>query len=124
MSAMGKSATNLTELQFTILDGMADDFENIEQLYLCANRAFTEEKRLSIEHPQIVLRVRFPLHEIIDEIAYMLREGYIHAKYSSDEQLASLGHLNFSALHHYWFGATERGAQAWKAYPADESLNK
>lgn len=31
--------------------------------------------------------------------------------------------MNFTALHLYWWGPTNKGKQAWKAYPGDESLN-
>jgi hypothetical protein len=41
----------------------------------------------------------------------MLREGYIEAKYSNDEELAPLRPMDLTALHHYWFGATDKGMQ-------------
>ncbi|HYU47750.1 MAG TPA: hypothetical protein VEK84_16435 [Terriglobales bacterium] len=107
---MEKSETKLTELQFTILNGMADDYEDVEQLYLYANREFTEEKLALVQ-------IRFPLRDIVDEITNMLREGYIEARYSNDEELAPLRPIDFTALHHYWFGATDKGMQAWKATP-------
>src|SRR5882762_1933467 len=90
--------TKLTELQFTILDGMADDYEDVEQLYLYANREFAESAQ-----------VRVPLRDIVGEITNMLREGYIEAKYSNDEELAPLRPIDFTALYHYWFGATDKG---------------
>ena len=52
----------------------------------------------------------------MDEITNMLREGYIEAKYSDDNELAPLRPIDFGALHHYWFGTTNKGMQAWKAY--------
>jgi hypothetical protein len=60
-------------------------------------------------------QVRFPLHIVIGEIANMLREGYIVAKYSSDEHLAPLHPMKFSSLHHYWFGATDKGTTSCKS---------
>ena len=110
------SDKKLSELQFVILDGMADDYENIEQLYLYANRDFAEEERLGIEPPRMVVRDHHPLHTIIDEIAAMLEEEYIEAKYSNDEDFAPLRPLDFAVLHHYWFGATEKGRRAWEAH--------
>jgi hypothetical protein len=101
-----QNGKNLTDLQFTILNGMADDYEDVEQLYLYANEDSGE---------------RFPLRIIIDEIANMLREGYIVAKYSNNEQFAPLYPLNLSALHHYWLGATDKGTQYWKAYLATKA---
>ena len=56
---------------------------------------------------------------MVDEIANMLHEGYIEAKYSNDAELAPLSLINFSALHHYWFGMTHKGLQAWKACRED-----
>jgi hypothetical protein len=112
---MEDSETKLTELQSTILDGMADDYEDVEQLYLYTTCEFSEEKPVANIQPS-----RFPLRDIVDEIMNMLREGYIKAKYSNDKELAPLHPLNFSALHHYWFGATDKGMHAWKAYRADE----
>jgi len=120
---MENSETKLTELQFTILDGMADDYEDVEQLYLHANREFTVEAQADVQFPRMVVQVRFPLRDIVDEIAIMVREGYIEAKYSNDEELVPLNPVDFSVLHHYWFGATDRGTQAWKAYATGNSLN-
>lgn len=113
----------LTELQFTILDGMADDYEDVEQLYLYANRESAQEEHANIQFPCMLVRVRFPLRQMLDEIANMLREGYIEAKISNNEEAAPLRPLDFTALHHYWFGATDRGTQAWKAYSTGKSLN-
>jgi hypothetical protein len=115
---MGHAEDSLTELQFTILNGMADDYEDVEQLYLYANRELEAATLASIQFPLILLQVRFPLRIVIEEIVNMLREGYIVAKYSNDEQMAPLQPLNLSALHHYWFGASDSGAQFWKAYSA------
>jgi hypothetical protein len=115
MAGMENSETKLTELQFTILDGMADDYEDVEQLYLYANREFAEEKERNVQFPRMLVQVRFPMRDIVDEIANMLLQGYIVAKYSNDEQVAPLHPLNFAALHHYWFGATDKGTQFWNA---------
>jgi hypothetical protein len=92
----------LTELQFTILDGMADDYEDVEQLYLYVNPNL----------PQ----VRVPLCDVIEELARMLREGYIAIKHSNNESVAPLHSVEFAALHHYWFGATDKGTEARKAF--------
>ena len=105
----------LTDIRFAILDGMADDYEDVEQLYLYANRDFEEQKRRNIEYPLKVLRDQYLLREIIDEISRMLRDGYIEAKYSNDQQVAPLNPVNQASLHHYWFGPTEKGKRAWKA---------
>jgi hypothetical protein len=113
---MEESAAKLTELQFAILNGMADDYEDVEQLYLNANREFAEEKLASVQLPQALVQVRFPLRDIVDEITNMLRQGHIEAKYSNDEELAPLRPIDSGALHHYWFGATDKGTQARKAY--------
>src|ERR1035438_6725708 len=43
--------------------------------------------------------------------------------HSNDEEIAPLAPLAFAALHHYWFGPTEKGKQAWKANPEDETLS-
>jgi len=77
---------------------LADDYEDVEQLYLYANREFAESAQ-----------VRVPLRDIVGEITNMLREGYIEAKYSNDEELAPLRPIDFTALYHYWFGATDKG---------------
>src|SRR5690242_5078287 len=119
--AMGDSEAKLTDLQFTILDGMADDYEDLEQLYLYANREFAEESQATVEFPRMVIQVRSPLREIVDEIANMLDEGLIHARYSNDEKLAPLQPLDFTLLHHYWFGPTDKGTKAWKANRSDKT---
>jgi hypothetical protein len=117
---MENSETKLTALQFKILDGMADDYEDVEQLYLYANRDFTGEKQANVQFPQMVVEVRFPLRDIVDEMVNMLREGYIFAKYSNDERFAPLDPLNWAQLHQYWFGATGKGTQLWKVHAADD----
>ncbi len=93
--------TMLTELQFKILDGMADDCEDVEQLYLYANP----------DLPQ----VRWPLRDVVDEVAKMLRDAYIAPKHSNNQAVAPLEPVNFTALHHYWFEATPKGTEAWKS---------
>jgi hypothetical protein len=118
---MENSETKLTDLQFKILDGMADDYEDVEQLYLYANRDFAEEEHADVEFPRMLVQIRFPLRDIVDEISNMLRRGYIEAKYSNDEEFAPLHPLNVAALHHYWFGASDKGTQCWKAHAADEA---
>lgn len=50
---MENLGTKLSELQFTILDGMADDYEDLEQLYLHANREFSDEEQANIQFPRI-----------------------------------------------------------------------
>jgi hypothetical protein len=122
---MENPESKLTALQFTILDGMADDYEDLEQLYLYANREFPEEEQENIQFPRMLVQVRFPLRALIDEIGNMLREGYIKVKYSNDDRgtpFDEQGAPGVAALHHYWFGATERGTQAWKAHLAHEAL--
>jgi DNA invertase Pin-like site-specific DNA recombinase len=98
--------------------------QDVEQLYLYANREFTEEELANLDSPRMLVHVRFPLRDIVDAIANLLREGYIEAKYSNDEGLASLRPINFTALHHYWFGATDKGTQARKAHLAAERGNR
>jgi hypothetical protein len=110
-----KQTRPLTDLQCKILDGMVDDYEDVEQLYLFANRELAREEAFGIRVPELLLQIQFSLREITDEIASMLREGYIEAKYSSDAELVPLRPLDFSALHHYWFGPTAKGLQALNA---------
>lgn len=116
---MEKQTKPLTELQCKILDGMVDDYEDVEQLYLFANRELGREEAVGIKFPDKLLRIQFPLRELTDEIAGMLHEGYIEAKYSSDAELAPLRPIDFSVLHHYWFGPTEKGLQALSACKKD-----
>jgi hypothetical protein len=108
--------SELTELQCLILDGMADDYENIEPLYLNANRDWDEEERLGAELPLKVGHDRHALHTLIDEVAAMLQNGHIEAKYSNDENIDRLKPLDLTLLHHYWFGSTAKGLRAWEAH--------
>jgi hypothetical protein len=89
----------LTELQFVILRCLADDYEDVEQLYLYANDdpAQGEAGRPSLP-PNA--KIRFPLRDVLDEIAEMLREGYIEPKYSNDQEVARVDKVNFATLHH------------------------
>ena len=79
---------------------MADDYEDVEQLYLYVNPNL----------PQ----VRIPLRDVVDELTRMLREGYIAIKHSNNELVAPLQPAEFTALHHYWFEATDKGTEARK----------
>jgi len=115
---MEEAKTALTELQFTILNGLADDYEDVERLYLYANRQRQEERRLDVQFPNMLLHVRFPLRELVDEIGNMLREGYIEVRYSNDVQVAPLLPPELSLLHHYWFAVTRKGQQAREARSA------
>ncbi len=117
LAAMSGPEATLTQVQFIILDGMADDYEDVEQLYLYANRDFVQEERADIQFPRMMVQVRYPLRQLMDEITNLLREGYIEAKYSNDEEAAPLRQLDLGRLHHYWFGATAKGNQAWKSHP-------
>lgn len=123
MADTENSETRLTELQFTILDGMADDYEDVEQLYLFANREFAAERELNVQPPRMLVQTRVPLRDLMDEIAKMVRQGYVEAKHTNDEQSAPFRPLNFEALYHYWFAATHKGQQAWKRHPTGEALN-
>jgi hypothetical protein len=104
----------LSELQFEVLNTMADDYEDIEQIYISANKLLLDERRPAI---------RFPLSVLIDEVNAMLAAGLIEAKISSDERLAPLDTINPGALHHYWFCPTESGRRAWKAHPNEEAAS-
>ncbi|HEV2114405.1 MAG TPA: hypothetical protein VGR48_00170 [Terriglobales bacterium] len=119
---MEGSKSKLTELQFTILDGMADDWEDLEQLYLYANREWAEERKANVHYPHMLLQVRFLLRDIMGEMRNMLREGLIEAKVSNDKELAPLRRpIDFTAFYDYWFGPTAKGIEAWKTYSADKS---
>ena len=90
-------------------------------MYLYANRDFAEEEQAEVEFPRMLVQIRFPLRDIVDEISNMLRRGYIEAKYSNDEEFAPLHPLNLAALHHYWFGASDKGTQCWKGHATDDT---
>jgi len=127
---MENPESKLNELQLTILDGMADDYEDIEQIYLYANRDFSEEEA-NIQYPRMLVQVRFPLRDLIDEIRTLLEEGYIEVKYSNGEQGAPFNEpgkpirpVDFTELHHYWFDATEKGKHAWKAHSSHGELEE
>jgi hypothetical protein len=97
----------IAELRFNILNSMMDDAEDIEQIYLSTNRdEFSKEPR----------QPRFSLREIIDEMKFMLREGYIKADISNDEKQAPLGDVNLMLFHHYWFSPTKTGKEAWQLW--------
>jgi len=114
---MDEAESQLTEIQFEILDAMTDDYEDIEQIYLYANREFVKERELGVDSPLIIVEInRYLLHDMIDELTGMLSDGYVKAKYSNDESIAPLDPINLASLHHYWFGWTEKGQRAWDAY--------
>jgi hypothetical protein len=103
-------APRLTELQFQILNAMMDDAEDLEQIYLAANRSSLEAGSIQPEHP---------LRDIIDELNSLLKGAYVEAPKSCNTSLPLPP--DSSLLHHYWFSPTEKGKQAWKAYKASPS---
>jgi len=106
--------SDLTELQFQILNAMMDDAEDIEQIYLAANiRAFETFPR----QPQ------FPLRGIIDEVKQLLEQDYIKAEFTNDEMLAPLSKIVPAMLHYYWLSPTTKGLQAWKQHPKNTDQN-
>jgi hypothetical protein len=100
-----ESAPRLTELQFQIINAMMDDAEDIERIYLAINWKAIEAGSIQPEHS---------LSQIIDELSPLLRSGYVEAPKYCNPSLPLPP--NISLLHHYWFGPTEKGKQAWEAY--------
>ena len=94
---------SLTPLQFGILNGLMDDCEDVEQLYL-------------------MLRPEYSLAAIMDGIAVLLRQGFIEIKQSSDERIAPLNPVDYGLIHHYWFSPTSRGQIAWEAFRNCKSI--
>jgi hypothetical protein len=103
-----QDTSDLTELQFHILEVMMDDAEDIEQIYLMAN-----DSAFKMFPPQ----PRFPLRAIIDELRHMLEQDYIKAEFTNDETLAPLSKVVPAMLHHYWLSPTTKGLQAWEQHP-------
>jgi hypothetical protein len=87
----------ITQLQYGVLDGMMDDAEDVEQLYLG-------------------LRDQFTLREVIDAVRLLLRDGMIEVKHTSDECIAPVNPNNSAMIHHYWFNPTAKGKAAWEAF--------
>lgn len=121
---MENPEAKLSELQFTILNGMMDDYEDVEQLYLYANREISEEEKQNILSPHMLVQVRLPLRDLIDEIAVLLSEGYITIQYLNGDRglpFDQSRQVDLTVLHHYWFGPTDKGMRAWKAHSVHES---
>jgi hypothetical protein len=96
----------MTELQFQILNAMMDDAEDVEQIYLAANRSSLEAGSIQPEHA---------LRAIIDELNSLLRGCYVEApKFCNRSSLPQPP--DPALLHHYWFCPTEKGRQEWAAY--------
>ena len=91
---------SITQIQFGVLDGIMDDAEDVEQLYLGLHEQFT-------------------LHEVIDAVTLLLRDGMIEVKYTNDERIAPVKPINLATIHHYWFGPTAKGKAAWQQKRAD-----
>jgi len=101
-----KSRPRLRDLQFEILNAMMDDPEDVEQIYLAANRNSFNARSIQPEHP---------LRDIIDMLNSLLKGGYIEApNFCNKSSLPQPPET--SLLHHYWFSPTEKGKQAWEAY--------
>jgi len=102
---------SISRLQFEILNAMADDMENVEQVYLSVNELYLGNERFP---------VRYLLTQVIQEMASMLEEGFIEVKMSDDQALAPLHPVNPEKLQYYWFAPTPKGKTEWDAYPYEE----
>ena len=99
----------MTDLQFQILNAMADDAEDVEQIYLTR-----ESLGAGSAQPQQ------PLRDIIDGVDLLLKEGYIKVEFRNDPNLPLK--VPEGLLHHYWFSPTAEGKQAWNAYQSPPTL--
>ncbi len=102
-----ESAGRPTELQFQILNAMMDDAEDVERIYLAVNWNAIEAGTMQPD---------YSLKQVIEELNVLLRVGYVEAPMYCNPN-RPLPPESF-ALHHYWFGPTEKGQQAWQAYKA------
>jgi hypothetical protein len=59
LTTMPEPTDKLTDVQFAILDAMADDSEDIERIYLAANDEYFKGERLNF---------KYLLHTLIDEL--------------------------------------------------------
>lgn len=100
----GTTVDERTDLRLRILAVLMDDAEDVERVYLSLN--WNELKEGSMQP-------KFPLHEIIDEMKSMLREGHITARYTNDEVLAPIASLDSQSIHQYWFSPTDKGRRLW-----------
>lgn len=82
---------------------MMDDSEDVEQLYLMLRQQFT------------------PLHDVIDAVTYLLRNGFIEVSHTNDERMAPMNPIDFAMIHHYWFSPTQKRQGAWDAFTNDKS---
>lgn len=106
MVTFERDETEIAELRLQILNAMMDDAEDVEQVYLSANRN---------EFLAAPCQPRFPLREIVDEMKLLLEEGFVEACFTNDEKQAPLDNLNLALFHHYWFSPTKRGKELWEA---------
>lgn len=101
----------LTELQFTIINAMMDDYEDVEQVYLDINR-----KALGETHEPNCGQPKYRLVEIVDEIPGLLEEGLIRAHILSKEGAAPIDQIDPAHIHDYWFAPTEKGKGEWESH--------
>jgi hypothetical protein len=44
----------------------------------------------------------------------LLKQGYIKASFSNDNELAPVNDINSELFHYYWFSPTDMGMKAWR----------
>jgi len=91
-----------------------DDAEDFEQIYLVVNRPSLRAESLQPE---------YPLRDVVDELNSLLKNGFLEApKFCNESSLPMPP--DRSLLHHYWFGPTESGKQAWEGHRASLGAKK
>jgi hypothetical protein len=89
---------------------MADDAEDVEQIYLTANR---DSLGAGSTQP------KYPLRDIIDGVNFLLKDGQIRAAFCNDPNLPS--QVPGGLMHHYWFSPTDKGEHTWATFSTLDS---
>ncbi len=108
----------LDRTAWEILDATADDWENLEQIYLAVCFEFSAENYEARDAGAYYLRPArgaVLLEEIADRIPELVAAGLLAARWEeSGEVVTDLDNLSY--VWRAWFSMTPQGRSAWEAY--------
>ncbi len=89
---MSTKHKQLTTLQEQIIDALANDYEDIEQL------------RGMLDQPT-------PDEELKSALSALIKEGYVACYQPTKTEMKPVAHPDCQQLDDYWFGLTDKGEQ-------------
>lgn len=102
---MSTKPKQLTALQEEIIDVLANDYENLQQI------------QGMLDHP-------VPIDEIESALWALIEEGYVACYQPTKTEMKPVAHPNRQQLDIYWFALTEKGEQILEKWLQQQPIDK